>query len=128
MNTSLRPKILIVEDDHAILSGIADLLTDGDFEVVTATNGQAAIEILKNSVIKPNLILLDLMMPIMDGFEFRKLQLLDPLLRDIPVVVMSADGHVEEKRVRTQAGAYLKKPVDIFVLMDTVRKHATKIA
>jgi CheY-like chemotaxis protein len=122
--TKNKKLILIVEDDESISGAISELLKDNDYEVLHAPNGRDALELLKSQV-KPNLILLDLMMPIMDGFVFRENQLAEQSLRDIPVVVMSADGHVEEKKIRTSAAEYLKKPVDIFHLLSTVKKHSS---
>lgn len=122
---NLKLSVLIVEDDVYISSSIRELLEDNDYEVFSAPNGQAALNLLKKSA-PPSLILLDLMMPVMDGFEFRQKQLADPTLTDIPVVIMSADGHVEEKRARTAASDYLKKPVDIFTLLRTVEKFALR--
>jgi CheY-like chemotaxis protein len=119
--------VLLVEDDQTISESIQDFLEGYDFTVLCAHNGAEALDFLKSPP-RPSLILLDLMMPVMDGFEFRSAQLADPEIQDIPVVIMSADGHVAEKKVRTSALEYLKKPVDIFHLLETVKKFSQGVA
>src|SRR4051812_6906010 len=111
--------VLIVEDDLDIRNCLMELLTDVGFETVAAENGAVALELLRNGSL-PQLILLDLMMPVMDGFAFREEQLKDAAIAKVPVVVMSADGNILDKRSRTQADAYLKKPVDIHELISIV--------
>jgi CheY-like chemotaxis protein len=117
----LKKTILIVEDDSSISSSLKEFLEDNDFSVLTAPNGEVALNVLKASK-KPSLILLDLMMPIMDGFAFRENQLSDEELKDIPVIIMSADGHVAEKKIKTSAVDYIKKPLDIFNLLEVIAK------
>jgi CheY-like chemotaxis protein len=116
--------ILIVEDDAVISNSIKEFLEENDYLVLTAFNGADALVLLSSSP-APSMILLDLMMPKMDGFQFREIQLADQRIKDIPVVIMSADGHVAEKKVKTSALEYLKKPVDIFQLLATVQKFST---
>ena len=113
--------ILVVEDDSTISSSLKELLEDNGYAVLTAFNGSEALDILKK-ITAPSLIILDLMMPIMDGFEFRENQLSNPLIKDIPVIIMSADGHIEEKRERARTAYYLKKPLDIFHLLAVIEK------
>jgi len=118
-----KSRILIIEDDADIREAFNDLLTSDGYEVVTAINGQEGIDCLRKD---PgfSLIFLDLMMPVKDGFQFRKEQMEDHQIAHIPVVIMSADGHVEEKRARTSAEAYLRKPIDISDVLDTAKKYA----
>ena len=73
--------------------------------------------------ILPNLILLDLMMPIKDGFEFRVEQLSNRRFAAIPVVVVTADGYSSERKDKLQAKAIVKKPVDIGRLVEVGRQH-----
>jgi two-component system, chemotaxis family, chemotaxis protein CheY len=115
--------ILLVEDDRDISDSIAEILASEGFKVVRASNGKEGLELLKEHS-DTRLILLDLMMPVMDGFEFQAALARQPGYSRIPIVVMSADGHVREKKARVSAVEYLRKPVDIDVLIDTVRKHA----
>jgi CheY-like chemotaxis protein len=105
--------VMVVEDDHLIRQVIAEALEEEGFEVVEAANGKEALEALRN--VRPALILLDLMMPVMNGWEFRRAQLEDPAISDIPVIVLSAlkDHSVEAERSFT-------KPFDLEDLLDTV--------
>ena len=72
----------------------------------------------------PSLIFLDLMMPVLDGYGFRRAQVADPLLAQIPVVIMSADGQVDKNRAQTQAVAYVRKPFDLEDILDAVERYA----
>jgi CheY-like chemotaxis protein len=91
---------------------------------VTAADGREALEWLRAAPVAPCLILLDLMMPRMDGAEFRREQLRDPALREIPVVVLSAGAAVVAVATSLQAAAHLKKPMPLDELLRTVRAHS----
>ena len=82
--------ILVVDDDAEVRGAVTDLLEANGYAVVPASNGQEALDELKMQEVRPALILLDLMMPIMDGQAFCAEQQADPSLRDIPVLVFSA--------------------------------------
>jgi len=71
---------------------------------------------------EPCLVLLDLLMPIMNGWEFRSRQLADPRLRDVPVIVMTATTNIPEAKI--EANALLQEPVDLDLLLRTVSQHA----
>src|SRR5579871_841057 len=86
-----RSLILLIEDDQDIRASTAELLVDEGFSVVEAADGSAALAQLRRGL-APSLILLDLMMPGMTGWGFRREQLADPILRDIPVLVITASG------------------------------------
>jgi CheY-like chemotaxis protein len=88
--------------------------------VLTAANGREALARLDTGV-RPCLILLDLMMPVMDGWTFRDALERDPRLRTVPVVVISAAGGEMMRRVRAEA--YVSKPVDIDELLHVVCEH-----
>jgi two-component system chemotaxis response regulator CheY len=90
--------------------------------VDSAATSHEALEKLRLLDPKPSLILLDLRLPGEDGFQFRKAQTLDPDLANIPIVLLSADTQIQEKRDRIGAIGHLKKPVDIDELLDTVRR------
>jgi signal transduction histidine kinase len=111
--------LLVVEDDVDIREAIGGLLAGEGFHVVGRSNGREALEWLRVSS-KPDLILLDLMMPVMDGWQFRIAQREDPALSSIPVLALSADS--TSKAVAIDADAYLKKPVDYDRLIDTVER------
>jgi CheY-like chemotaxis protein len=104
-------RVLIVEDDKDIRESLRELLEDEGFGVDCAVHGQDALDVLRRSAVLPSLILLDISMPVMDGFAFRIAQLADPMLAAIPVVVMTADSNVEEKRQRIGCTHALKKPM-----------------
>lgn len=115
------PTILLVEDDKYIRESLDEFLTEEGFEVVPSANGLDAYTRLKSGM-KPNLILLDLMMPLMDGFQFREMQLGTDDLSKIPVVVMSAYGDFEKNKEKLGVEAYLKKPLDIEEVLSTIHK------
>lgn len=106
--------ILIVEDDESIRWSLAELLTDEGYQVATAEHGKAALDYLQQTETLPRLILLDVMMPIMSGFEFRAMQKLHPEWQGIPVVVMSAIASRMDmsQRVELDAVALVEKPVE----------------
>ena len=112
--------VLIVEDDEDLRDMMAQMLTIEGFDAATAANGREALEYL-HSTGKPNVILLDLMMPVMDGWEFRRRQKADPELEAVPVIVLSA---LDPPRAATvDADAFLKKPLDFDRLLELVRDH-----
>lgn len=102
--------VLLVEDDLDIAEAILDVLMDEGYEVAHATNGREALELL-HSQPRPAVILLDLMMPEMDGPEFRAEQLRDPKLSSIPVVVLSADRFIAQKAHELGVWGYVTKPL-----------------
>lgn len=102
--------VLLVEDDLDIAEAILDVLMDEGYEVAHATNGREALELL-HSQPRPAVILLDLMMPEMDGSQFRAEQLRDPKLSSIPVVVLSADRMVAQKAHELGVWGYVTKPL-----------------
>jgi len=115
--------ILVVEDDNDIREALSQVLQDEGYQVGEAANGQEALDRLHNGC-HPDLIVLDLMMPVMDGWQFRREQQRDPELAGIPVVVVSADGSVRQKAASIGATSYVKKPIDFATLLDVVGQHA----
>jgi two-component system NtrC family sensor kinase len=101
-------RVLVIEDDSAIRSAVCELLEEEGFEVSTCEQGQAALQSLRDGRPLPDLIILDLMMPVMDGWDFRVKQRTDPTLAEIPVVAISADGSPKARAIH--ADAYLSKP------------------
>jgi CheY-like chemotaxis protein len=110
--------VLLVEDDVDVREAVTDTLEDAGYRVITARHGQEALEVLRNGGPRPCLILLDLMMPVMDGWQFRDLQSKDPELADIPVVALSAHGGLHA----LGAADHLRKPVQLRALMDVVER------
>jgi len=115
------PTILLVEDDRYIRESLDEFLTEEGFDVVPSSNGLDAYTRLVAGM-KPQLILLDLMMPLMDGFQFREKQMVTDDLADIPVVVMSAYGDLEKNKEKLGVEAYLKKPLDIEEVLSTIHR------
>jgi|SRR5579871_854269 len=114
------PRLLLVEDDAAIRESLAEALEQEEFEVLTAANGREALTLLREGP-RPSAILLDLMMPVMDGWDFRHEQLQDPALRNIPVLVISAAGFSRDT-VRMQFGdvELIPKPVPYVELLEAL--------
>ncbi|MEO6212759.1 MAG: response regulator [Vicinamibacterales bacterium] len=106
-----------MEDNDDVRDMMAVTLQLEGHQVVTAANGREALETLRHGA-SPCVILLDLMMPVMNGWEFRAALAADPALKDLPVVVISAAGR--EALESTKAAAYLPKPIDIDTLLDVV--------
>ena len=113
--------VLLVDDDLSIVDGVTDFLQEEGFKVVSATNGAEALSLLRGGV-APDVILLDVMMPLMDGWDFRATQLADPALRKIPIVVMSACGFAPET-IRQQFHAYdvFAKPIELSHFLQALR-------
>ena len=113
------PLVMVVEDDRDLALTVADALESEGYRVRVAPNGAEALKQLASEE-RPALILLDIMMPVMDGAEFSRRQVAIPELQDIPVVVMCADGKALDHAVELGAAEGLSKPVDIDLLFDTV--------
>lgn len=99
----MRNKILLVEDSKAVQQMYRNKLTIEQFQVLTADDGMQAIKLLSQE--KPDLVLLDLMMPVMDGFKVLQVIKTDRRLSDIPVLVFSAKGQPEEVEKALNLGA-----------------------
>lgn len=112
-------KILVVEDDADLGKTVAQCLSDEGYEIEIAADGHSALEALQRSPC--DLVLLDLMMPKMNGWEFRARQLADPSLASIPVVVMTATSDLVSAAI--EAAGLLKKPVALEDVLSTVRQH-----
>jgi len=106
-------RVLLVDDDFGILDGLSDFLENEGFAVVPASNGIDALNQLRSGL-RVGVIVLDVMMPMMDGWDFRAEQLADPSLRDIPVVVISASGFAQDNLQRQfYAREVLSKPLEL---------------
>jgi CheY-like chemotaxis protein len=117
-----RPEVMVVEDDRAVRETLQELLEDEGYQVRPAANGREALDRLQSGARQPRLILLDLRMPVMDGWQFRAEMTRDPVLSAIPVVVMSADAGLERKVAGLEVAAVLAKPVPLDRLLDTVHQ------
>jgi CheY-like chemotaxis protein len=113
--------IFVVDDDTDLRETLGELLTEEGYATRLFENGRAALERLRDGV-RPRLILLDLMMPVMNGWEFREAQLRDEGLRGIPVLVMTASRAVDTGTL--DASEILLKPVGLAELIQAVERHA----
>ena len=114
-----RPRLLVVDDDAELCESMVDALTDAGYEPVTAGDGLRAMMLSRDGQ-APRLILLDLMMPDMNGWQFREQQLRDQQTKDIPVVVMTASRDL--RRHPVQADAFLFKPFTLDDLLQQVQR------
>ncbi len=117
-------QVLVVDDDESIRETLSDVLRDEGFSVDQAENGAAALMYLRahDAQHLPAVIVLDLMMPVMSGAEFRERQLDDPNLSGIPVVIMSAADRGGVIARKMKADAFLSKPPSMRVLLDTIAR------
>jgi two-component system response regulator MprA len=113
---SFATTILVVEDDADLGETVCEVLKISGYKAVHAVDGVAALEALGEGVL-PDLILLDLMMPRMDGWAFRDAQLRDKKLKHIPVVVLSAVGEISKP---IKADRLLRKPIAPETLLETI--------
>lgn len=109
--------ILIVEDDESIRETLQAVLELEGHEVITAENGREGLNMLASEP-KPGLILLDLMMPVMNGWEFAAVLEKDATLAGIPIIIVSA---YNDKAINIKSKAILKKPIDLKSLYETVK-------
>ncbi len=115
------PSILIIDDDDDIRNAMVELLSEEGYRVLFARNGLEALALLRNGEFAPGLILLDMMMPVMDGTQFRSEQLKDPTLAAIPVVLVTADARPFEKLKELGAQGCLRKPIELEDLFKIAR-------
>ena len=115
-------KILVVDDEEVIVEGLKDILEDFDYEVVTANNGLIALQQVSKE--KPNLILLDLMMPEMNGYEVCDKVRKDPEVSATPIVILSSKGEQKDIDLAFSLGAteYIIKPYNMERLLETLKK------
>jgi CheY-like chemotaxis protein len=115
------PKILVVEDDDDIRDSLKELLEEEGYQVDTAPNGEQALAKLQDQEL-PQLILLDLMMPVMDGWQFQKELRRIPSYAAVPIIVISASKFSREP---LNAAAFIPKPLDAGVLLETIESFLT---
>lgn len=114
--------ILVVEDEAYLCDLVADLLESEGHTARTASNGREALDRLLER--KPQLILLDLMMPVMDGWEFIRALRSNQEWRNIPVIVVTAVYDVKRTQQETGAVAVVTKPFDIDQIADVVNRYS----
>jgi CheY-like chemotaxis protein len=114
--------VLVVDDDRDIRDSLVEMLEDQGYLALAAANGFEALEVMRTSAELPCVILLDLMMPMMDGWEFREAQLKNPAWTEIPVIVISAYTDVGTQ-AHALAAEHLSKPLGVRPLLEAVRRH-----
>jgi CheY-like chemotaxis protein len=112
-------KILIVDDDIDIRELLGELLETRGFDVVTAANGLEALRVVRSMADPPSVILLDLMMPVMDGYGFLEERKKDRLLSSIPVAIITASHGVDRNQLGS-AATIVQKPVDLTKLVNVI--------
>lgn len=117
-----RKKILIVEDEESLLKLESILLTSKGYEVEGVADGLAAMEAVKKS--QPDLVLLDIMLPEIDGFEVCRRIKEDPETRDIPVIMLTAKKSREDMARGEEVGAdwYITKPFKSAMVIETIQR------
>ncbi len=118
-----------MEDDESILFNLKLSLEMNEFEVLTASNGVKALSLLKNCIKIPNLILSEIMMPEMDGYEFLEEIRKDNKLKNIPFIFVSAKSSSDDIRVGKNLGIcdYVTKPIKEEILLNVIKKNLEKI-
>jgi CheY-like chemotaxis protein len=115
--------ILIVDDDAGIRQLLLLCLEHKGYTATTVANGREALDHLYAAQSLPGLILLDMMMPVMDGAAFRQAQQADPHIAPIPVVVLSAAEKLDSQAPRLSVDAYIPKPIEFDALLQVVEQY-----
>ena len=115
----------MVDDDPDILEALSEILESEGFAIQQARNGQEALEILEK--VSPSLILLDLMMPVMDGWEFAEKMRRRVDWSQIPVIVLSADRNIGGRARELGALGYLAKPFELSALLSLVQSSLSSL-
>jgi CheY-like chemotaxis protein len=114
-----RRTILVVDDDMDVRDAYAQILDDSGYDAVSMRDGRTALDYLRTHA-APSAILLDVVMPNMDGFDFRQTQLKDPRWAAIPTLVVSADRLVAKRWIETGIAEFLTKPVNVDALLSSL--------
>ncbi len=115
-------KLLLVADDFDLRDAVRELLEDEGYEVEVAGNGAVALELLRSGS-APCLIILDLMMPVMDGYGFCAERARDSTLASVPVVIFSAVARLDKSLLPPGVGDVLRKPVNVEALLGIVERY-----
>ncbi|HLY37731.1 MAG TPA: response regulator [Candidatus Binatia bacterium] len=120
-----RPTVLIVEDDHDVREAITVILECAGYESAGAADGAQAMQML-HAGLRPGLIVLDLMLPVLDGWQFRQEQRRHAEFESIPTIVCSALGDAERHAMRLGAVAGLTKPLDVDMLLALAERYCRR--
>ena len=115
-------RILVVDDSASVREALVTLFGAEGYDARGARNGREALRLLRGGF-RPSLVVLDMMMPQMDGWDFRRAQRRDPALADIPVIILTAvvNPMLEARKLRAVAG--FRKPLDVYALLEVVSDH-----
>ena len=115
-------RVLIVEDEPNIIESLSFVLTREGFEVASVLDGEAAVKALRND--PPDLMILDVMIPRLNGFEVLKVVKSDPSLKSIPVIVLTAKGQLQDRRLAEEIGSdgFMTKPFSNRDIVEQVRR------
>ena len=122
----MRDTILVVDDDPGIQQTIASILEDEGYAVLCAPDGQEALVQLDRCPVTPALVVLDMAMPVMDGYQFAEELSQRGLRPTIPIMIVTADGRASQKAARLGAEGYLAKPVTLLAFITEVRRLAPR--
>lgn len=116
-------KILVVDDENELLKALSIRLKTSGYEVITASDGQEGLEKAKSQ--SPDLIVLDILMPKMDGYEVCRMLKFDEKYKSIPVIMLTAKAQDIDKAMGKKVGAddYITKPFETQDLVDKIKKH-----
>ena len=111
-----KPRVLLVDDEPGLLQMVSFRLKAAGYEVTTALDGQQALDRVKES--KPDLMILDLMLPKLDGYKVCRLLKLDERTKEVPILIFTARAQEQDIKLATECGAdaYLTKPFEFKVL------------
>jgi CheY-like chemotaxis protein len=115
--------VLVVDDDEDICEALEIILQTRGYKCVIARNGEVALELMRSDPL-PEVVLLDMMMPVMSGEEFRLAQLADKRIADVPVIVMTADATAEDRAMSLGVSTFLRKPLRIDELISAMQSAA----
>lgn len=120
---SEKKRILIVDDEEDLVTLLQVRLEANGFEVLTANNGQVGLDKAREE--KPDLILLDVMMPILDGYQVCRFLKFDEDLKDIPIIILTARAQDADKKIGKDVGAnaYMAKPFDFPTLLEKIKSY-----
>jgi CheY-like chemotaxis protein len=119
-----RKVVMLIDDDEDERDALAELLAAEDYRVLQAPNGAEGLKVLEESPEPCHIILLDLMMPVMNGWDFRRVQKGKAELAHIPVVLMSAGAQIAFAVDDLDAAGYVSKPVEMPDLLDKIERHS----
>ena len=119
--------VLVIDDEEMIRDTLVEFFDDKGFRAIGAVHGRDALDKLEASPALPCVIILDLMMPVMDGHTFRTRQLANARFAGIPVIVLSACHGAKKSALDMNASEYLDKPLKLRELLQLVNKHCHEV-